>query len=52
MSLSLVISSTLTLYENGDRTGRQLVRTDSDSTLADDGFNDRVSAVQVTGECQ
>ena len=35
-----------------DRTGRQLVRTDSDSTLADDGFNDRVSAVQVTGECQ
>ena len=52
MSLPLVISSTLTLYENSNLSGRRLVRSDNDSTLVDDGFDNMVSAVRVTGECQ
>ena len=52
MLLSLVLSSTLILYEHGDRSGQQLVRTISDPTLVDDGWNDRVSAIRVTGGCQ
>ena len=50
--LYLVLSSILTLCEHGDCSGQQLVRNDSDPTLVDDGFNDRVSAVRVSGECQ
>ena len=52
MLLSLVLSSTLILYENGDHSGQQLVRTTSDPTLVNDGWNDRVSAIRVTGGCQ
>ena len=52
MLLSLVLSSTLILYENGDHSGQQLVRTTSDPTLVNDGWNDRVSAIRVTGRCQ
>ena len=50
--LSLVRSSTLTLCEDGDCSGRQLVWTNSDSTLVDDGFDDASSAVRVTGICE
>ena len=50
--LYLVLSSILTLCEHSDCSGQQLVRNDSDPTLVDDGFNDRVSAVRVSGECQ
>jgi len=50
--LCLVLSSILTLCEHSDCSGQQLVRNDSDPTLVDDGFNDRVSAVRVSGECQ
>jgi len=50
--LYLVLSSILTLCEHSDCSGQQLVRNDSDSTLVDDGFDDRVSAVWVSGECQ
>jgi len=52
MLLYLVLSSTLILYENGDRSGQQLVRNTSDPTLVNDGWNDRVSAIRVTGGCQ
>jgi len=48
----LVLSSILTLCEHCDCSGQQLVRTDSDPTLVDDGFDNMVSAVRVTGECQ
>ena len=44
--------ATLTLYENSNLSGRRLVRSDNDSTLVDDGFDNMVSAVRVTGECQ
>ena len=48
---SFVLSSMLILYDFGDLTGPQLVQT-TDATLVGDGWNDRVSSIQVNGGCQ
>jgi len=43
----------LILYDFGDLTGPQLMQTtdDIDSTFVGDGWNDRVSSIQVNGGC-
>ena len=47
-----LVYSTLTLYDGSIGSSPSLVRTTSDSTLADNGWSDRASSARVSGGCR
>ena len=52
MLLSLCLYSTLTLYDGDIGSSPSLVLTTSDSSLADNGWDNRASSTVVSGGCQ